>query len=63
MAGDAALLIDPKSADAIAESIKEILGKPEMAKELGEKRLERAKKMTWEDAALATADIYREVVS
>ena len=63
VAGDAALLIDPKSADAIAESIKEILGKPEMAKELGEKGLERAKKMTWEDTALATADIYREVVS
>jgi glycosyltransferase involved in cell wall biosynthesis len=63
VAGDAALLIDPKSADAIAESIKEILGKPEMAKELGEKGLERAKKMTWEDTALTTADIYREVVS
>ena len=63
VAGDAALLIDPKSADAIAESIKKILGKPETAKELGEKGLERAKKMTWEDTALATADIYREVVS
>tara|TARA_Y100000590_G_scaffold327390_1_gene371702 strand:+ start:843 stop:1934 length:1092 start_codon:yes stop_codon:yes gene_type:complete len=63
VAGDATLLIDPKSVDAIAESIKEILGKPEMAKELGEKGLERAKKMTWENTALATADIYREVVS
>ena len=63
VAGDAALLIDPKSADAIAESIKKILGKPETAKELGEKGLERAKKMTWKDTALATADVYREVVS
>ena len=63
VAGEAALLIDPKSADAIAESIKEILGKPEIAKELSEKGLERAKKMTWENTASATADIYREVVS
>ena len=63
VAGDAALLIDPKSADAIAESIKKILSKPEIAKELGEKGLERAKKMTWKDTALATADVYREVVS
>ena len=63
VAGDAALLIDPKSADAIAESIKKILGTPETAKELGEKGLERAKKMTWKDTALATADVYREVVS
>ena len=63
VAGDAALLIDPKSADAIAESIKKILDKPETAKELGEKGLERAKKMTWKDTALATADVYREVVS
>ena len=63
VAGDAALLIDPKSADAIAEAIKKILDKPETAKELGEKGLERAKKMTWKDTALATADVYREVVS
>ena len=63
VAGDAALLIDPKSADAIAESIKKILSKSETAKELGEKGLERAKKMTWKDTALATADVYREVVS
>ena len=63
VAGDAALLIDPKSADAIAESIKKILSKSEIAKELGEKGLERAKKMTWKDTALATADVYREVVS
>ena len=63
VAGEAALLIDPKSADAIAESIKEILGKPEIAKELSKKGLERAKKMTWENTASATADIYREVVS
>ena len=39
----------------------EILNKSELAEQLSEKGLERAKKMTWEDAALATADIYREV--
>ena len=63
VAGDATLLTDPKSADAIAESIKEILEKSELARELREKGLERAKKMTWENTALATADIYREGVS
>ena len=62
VAGDSALLIDPKSADAIAEAITEILHKSELSEELSEKGLERAKKMTWEDTALATADIYREVV-
>ena len=63
VAGDSTLLIDPKSADAIAEAIMEILNKSELAEQLSEKGLERAKKMTWEDAALATADIYREVVN
>jgi glycosyltransferase involved in cell wall biosynthesis len=63
VAEDAALLIDPKSPDAIAESIKEILDKPELADELSKKGLERTKKMTWKDSALATADIYREVVN
>ena len=62
VAGDSTLLIDPKSADAISEAIREIFNKPELAKELSEKGLERAKKMTWKDTALATADIYREVV-
>ena len=63
VAEEAALLIDPKSPDAIAESIKEILDKPELADELSKKGLERTKKMTWKDSALATADIYREVVN
>jgi len=63
VAGDAALLINPKSADDIAESITEILNKPELAEQLSKNGLERAKKMTWKDTALATADIYREVTS
>ena len=63
VAGDAALLTDPKSPDAIAEAITEILNKPELAEQLSKNGLERAKKMTWKDTALATADIYREVIS
>ena len=63
VAGDAALLIDPKSAGDIAEAITEILNKPELAEQLSKNGLERAKKMTWKDTALATADIYREVIS
>ena len=62
VAGDAALLIDPKSADVIAESIKEILNNPELAEELSKKGLDRAEKMTWENTALVTAGIYREMV-
>ena len=62
VAGDAALLIDPKSADVIAESIKEILNNTELAEELSKKGLDRAKKMTWENTALVTAGIYREMV-
>ncbi|MDG2351277.1 MAG: glycosyltransferase family 1 protein [Acidimicrobiales bacterium] len=61
VAGDSTLLIDPKSAEDIADSITKILNKPEVAKELSEKGLERVKKMTWKDTALATVDIYREV--
>tara|TARA_Y100000590_G_scaffold178313_1_gene203449 strand:+ start:708 stop:1799 length:1092 start_codon:yes stop_codon:yes gene_type:complete len=63
VAGDAALLTDPKSADDIAESITEILNKPELAEKLSKKGLERAKKMTWKNTALAIADIYREMIS
>jgi glycosyltransferase involved in cell wall biosynthesis len=63
VAGGSTLLIDPKSAEDIADSIMKILNKPELAEELSEKGLERVKKMTWKDTALATAGIYREVAS
>ncbi len=57
-AGGAAVLVDPRDADAIAAGIVEAGRRRDELRRLG---LERARVFTWPSAARATAAVYREV--
>jgi glycosyltransferase involved in cell wall biosynthesis len=57
-AGGAAVLVDPRDADAIAAGILEAAARREELRRLG---LERARAFTWDAAARGTAQVYREV--
>jgi glycosyltransferase involved in cell wall biosynthesis len=58
VAGDAAELVDPLDPEAIAEGIRRAI---ERRAELRAAGLERSRLFSWEAAARATADVYREV--
>jgi len=58
VAGDAAILVDPKNLDSIKKGIKEAIA--EKVK-LREKGLARAKDFSWEKCAAETADVYNSI--
>src|SRR5688572_4182131 len=60
-AGDAALLVDPLDADAIAESIERILDDPTVAEDLSRRGQKRAAGFTWPEAGRRTWAVYKEV--
>lgn len=57
--GDAAILVDPTSVRAIADAIRAVLSRPELAAELRQKGLRRADRFSWTTAAQQTHDVYR----
>lgn len=63
VAGDAALLIDPRQPAAIADALERVLGDPALAEDLAERGRRRAGAFTWERAAELTAAVYREVAA
>ncbi len=58
VADGAAVLVDPHDAGAIADGIREAIGRREELAALGP---ERAQRFTWQAAAEATAAVYREL--
>ncbi len=56
-AGGAAVLVDPYDPAAIASGIAEAVERRDELRRLG---LERARAFSWDAAARATADVYRE---
>ncbi len=58
VAGDAALLFDPRDVAAIAASIERLLGDPALARSLRAKGLARAREFTWARTARLTLDSY-----
>lgn len=60
--GDAAVLVDPADAVAIADGIDRLLASSMLQSELREKGLERAKQFSWEAAAKKTLRVYEEVL-
>lgn len=62
VAGDAALLFDPRDSTAIATAIERLLGDPAEAERLRARGLERARWFTWERTAQATLDSYRRAL-
>jgi glycosyltransferase involved in cell wall biosynthesis len=60
VAGGAAVLVDPLDVEGIAEGIREAIARRDELRTAG---LERARAFTWEAAAKATADVYREAAA
>lgn len=63
VAGDAAVLVDPTSVDAIAAGLDRVLSDPAGAAALGARARTRAATYTWSRTAALTADAYREALS
>lgn len=60
--GDAALLIDPMDAGALADAMYRVLTEPELRADLVRRGRERVKAFSWERSVARTRDIYRDVV-
>jgi len=62
VAGEAALLVDPYDVGAIEKAMFQVLCDPNLAAELRERGLKRAKEFTWENTARETVKIYERVL-
>jgi glycosyltransferase involved in cell wall biosynthesis len=61
VAGDAALLIPPDDATALAAALREVLQDGALRQGLRERGLERAHRFTWEETARRTLAVYEQV--
>jgi glycosyltransferase involved in cell wall biosynthesis len=61
-AGDAALLVDPYSPEAIAEGMCRIMNNSDLCESLRHKGIERARRFTWRNSALQTLAAYRRAL-
>ena len=61
VAGEAALLVDPTSAEDMAEGINQLLKKPALRADLRQKGLERATLFSWQETARKLMDVYERV--
>jgi len=59
VAGEAARLFDPYSADSIAAAVRECLNDPDLRRRLIEKGRKHAAGFTWEETARQTLEVYR----
>lgn len=62
-AGDAALLVDPTSVEAIADGIGRVLADPDLRAALCAAGFRQAARFTWEEAARRTVAVYERVAS
>ena len=61
IAGDAALLVDPRDTGGLANAVRRIIGEEGTRKELIERGLRRAGEFSWERAARETTAVYEAV--
>jgi glycosyltransferase involved in cell wall biosynthesis len=61
--GEAALLVDPKSVEALTRAMRDVLDNKELRDELRAKGPRQAAKFTWEATARSTWGVYRDVLS
>jgi len=61
VAGDAALLVDPRDTEALAAALARIASDPALAAELRRRGAERAAGFSWQRAARETAAVYERV--
>jgi glycosyltransferase involved in cell wall biosynthesis len=59
--GDAALLIDPHSSEALCQAMRTVLADGDMRSQMRRKSLDRAQLFSWERAARETLAVYQEV--
>ena len=62
VAGDAAVLVDPRDVDALADAMRQVLDDDALATALRAAGPERAASFGWDRTAAATAAAYAEVV-
>jgi glycosyltransferase involved in cell wall biosynthesis len=62
VAGDAALLVDPRDVDAIASAMRRILDDSDLAADLRARGLARAAQFSWERTARETLAVYEKVL-
>lgn len=63
VAGDAAVLVDPRQRDEIVETCHQLLMSDDLRLQLRERGLQRARNYTWKNCARLTADAYRQVLT
>lgn len=62
-AGEAALLVDPLDADALAAAVASVLDDPALAADLGRRGLQRAVERSWAATAAGYTAVFRETVT
>ena len=63
VAGDAALLVDPRDEEEIADGIRRLLEDPDLRTRLVEAGSRRVERFTWEASARAHAEVFRLAAS
>jgi glycosyltransferase involved in cell wall biosynthesis len=61
--GDAAVLVDPYNAEAIADGILSVLRSSHLRNELRRRGLERAQEYSWARSVQRVREVYAEVLS
>ena len=61
IAGEAAIITDPKRPEDIADGIVTIMENREVREKLVEKGIERAKMFSWKETARKTLDLYHQI--
>ena len=61
--GDAGVLVDPYSEDAITEALRGLLSDPQLRATLSDAGKQRATEFSWERTARATIDVYRHIAN
>jgi glycosyltransferase involved in cell wall biosynthesis len=62
VAGDAALLVDPESPQAIAKAVQQMMDKPALRRRYIQKGFKRARLFTWEKTARLTLKVYERMM-
>jgi glycosyltransferase involved in cell wall biosynthesis len=63
VAGEAALLVNPRSEEDLAQTLERVLTDEMLRRELGEKGLRRASQFSWEKTARLTLHAYEEALA
>lgn len=63
VAGEAAVLVDPKAPSSIADGLRRLAGSAELRRRLSAQGIARALPLTWNAAAERTSAVYRELLA